>query len=213
MKTPTSNRVARRLITLALVGAFTLALDPTVSALDKKSVLTLQDRADLVSLLQASQASTLELIRDLPAEDWQRSPAEGQWSVGQVVEHLIRAEAALMANVKALAAQDSEQSHSKPVLPLDELVALGADRSQKFTAPEAIQPTGNLGYDEAVTKFLQGRANSIQYVLESAEPLRGATSMTPIGQELDGYGWLGLLGAHNLRHNRQIAEVLEALSP
>ena len=177
--------------------------------IDADPTLTLDERAELVELLQTSQAETLRLIEDVGEEDWLERPDPDSWSVGEVVEHLVLAETGLRRTVAALLASEPDPEWSqREASGAEGLVALAEDRSQKFQAPDAIQPSGKLSRAQTIAAFLAGRAESIQYVLETRDPLAAHSAMAPIGEPLDGKGWLGILGAHNLRHNAQIKEIL-----
>jgi uncharacterized damage-inducible protein DinB len=210
---PNSNPRPLLVHVLALLLLFLVSTTAPSLAADAEASLSLGERAELIALLQTSQAETLQLLSDVDRDQWHIRPAEDRWSIGEIVEHLVRAEAAIRANVEALTELEPDPNWQSRQFPtLEQLVAVGSDRSQKFTAPEPIQPRGEMGYDEALQQLLAARIRSISYVLETTAPLRAVASPAPIGQELDGHGWLALLGAHNLRHNKQIAEVKAALS-
>lgn len=54
------------------------------------------DRSELVALLDDSRRQFEELTALSNGEAWSRAPAEGKWSVGEVAEHLVLAEARAM---------------------------------------------------------------------------------------------------------------------
>lgn len=174
--------------------------------------LELEERAALVELYSTTHAQTLDLIAGLSDRQWRKKPSPEAWSVGEIVEHLVLAEGVIRSRVDALLAAGPVEGWKKlERVPLASLVELGADRSRKFEAPEPIQPQGDLTRKVAMERLMAARAESIRFVLETDAALRTVAAPAPIGTTLDGYGWLGLLGAHNLRHNRQLEETLAAL--
>ncbi len=209
---PVSPRRATATLFLCLV-AMTFAATSPAAAVDATATLSTAERAELIELLQRSQAETLEMLAEVDNDQWFQRPQEDRWSVAEIVEHLVLAEGAVRGNVTALLQGEPDPDWQTRKTPsLAEMVRLGSDRSQKFTAPEPIQPTGKLGREEAIMALLEVRAESVRYVLSTDAPLAAHSAPSPIGQVLDGRGWLALLGAHNVRHNRQLAEVIEILA-
>jgi hypothetical protein len=70
-----------------------------------------------------------------------------------------------------------------------------------------LRPTNRFGRPaEAEQHFLESRATTEEY-LKSAPDLRAHAIDSPMGMELDGYGWILLIAAHSERHTKQILEV------
>lgn len=208
-------RPLRSPVLTGLALAAWLASGGAAAAADAPSGATLQsdDRAALVELLAATHARTLELVRGLDERQWGRKPEQGGWSVGEVVEHLVLAESAVRGRVEALLeAGPRDDWKTLERVPLARLVELGSDRSRKFEAPEPIQPRGETSRAILLQRLMTARADSIHWVLETEAPLQAVAAEAPIGVVLDGRGWVGLLGAHTLRHNRQLEEIRAALA-
>ncbi len=210
------SRLSHRILALAtLTLVFTLATItplPTLAADSGTLGLALEERVAIVQLLTASQARTLELIATVKEDEWLRRPGPDRWSVGEIVEHLILAEVTLKKRIDALLASvESTSDATRRPLALEQLVALAGDRSQKFQAPEPISPQGEMSRSEAQAMLMQLRAASIQYTLDTDAPLHAISAPAPFGAELTGPGWLGLIGAHNVRHNKQLEETIADL--
>jgi hypothetical protein len=65
--------------------------------------MTTQERADALKWLEESRTEFLAAITGLSEQQWKWKPAPDRWSVGEVAEHIVLAEAGQFANVsKAL---------------------------------------------------------------------------------------------------------------
>lgn len=208
---PTSLLTVFRALALALTLLVVVA-SPSAAADATDARLTPSERAALVQLLNQTHAQTLALIADLDEELWEQKPSAEAWSAAEIIEHLVLAEGAVRGRVKRLLAEGPVagwRTLDRP--PLAGLVELGSDRSRKFQAPEPIQPTGTMTRSTAVEQLMRVRAETVQWVLDTDADLHAVAAEGPIGVVLDGHGWLGLLAAHNLRHNLQLEEVLKAI--
>ena len=96
-----------RLFLLPLLSCFPLlAADAT---------MTTKERADALKWLEESRTEFLAAIDGLSEAQWKWKPAPDRWSVGEVAEHIILAEAGQFANVKkALSSTCSPQENKKP---------------------------------------------------------------------------------------------------
>ncbi len=175
--------------------------------------LSFETRTELVQMLLASQARTLELAQQVPEDAWNVRAREGRWSVGEIVEHLALAEGQVMGVVQRLIEGERHPDwQTLDRLPLRRIVELGADRGRRFEAPEPLEPSGKLARRDVLESWVVARAESVRFVLETQAALRTVAAQAPIGQVLDGEGWLALLAAHNQRHNAQLEEVVRALN-
>ena len=198
---------------VAVLLFVTISAVPAGFAADTQDArLTQAERTALVQLLSETHARTLALTADVDEATWRRKPSADAWSIGDVVEHLVLAEAAIRGRVESLLAEGPAPDwRTFERTSLDQLVELGADRSRKFQAPEPIQPQGTLGRDEALRRLMQARAETVQWVPATDPDLLSVAATGPIGVRLDGHDWVALLGAHNLRHNKQLEEVRAAV--
>jgi uncharacterized damage-inducible protein DinB len=171
------------------------------------AALTADERAKAVKLLQEALEETLKAVENLTDAQWNYKPAPDKWSVGQVSEHILKAEGLLFGVVeKTLTSPvnpDWAQTESKTEI-LEKAVL---NREQKFQAPEPLQPSGNLTRAEFISQFREARARTIKYAEETSQPLKEHTADHPALKTLNGYQWLLLIPLHNMRHNLQINEV------
>jgi hypothetical protein len=84
-----------------------------------------------------------------------------------------------------------------------------AGRKGKAQAPEDIVPSGKLSREEVIKKFKVARAATLKFAEETQVPLKAHTldHPSPVFGTLNGYQWLIYIPFHNVRHNKQIAEV------
>lgn len=170
---------------------------------------TKADREALVAQLTRTQELFLTSLDGVSDAQWNWKPAPERWSVGQVAEHITKAEELLRGRVegmlKAPAATPELLAKTKGK---DELILKAIpDRTKKATAPEPLVPKGSFATKAAlIDAFKASRAKTIALASGAAD-LRGvANADLPIG-ESDGYQGLLFQSAHTERHTKQILEV------
>lgn len=195
------------LLTLALAAAPVLAAEGD----DASAALTDEERAHVVELLESSQAQTEELAAQAEGDLWSTEPAPESWSVGEVVEHLVLAEEMFYGLLtQTLESDPNPDWQAVADAGTSGLETTVQDRSQKFQAPEQLQPTGEVPRDELLARYATARARTLELVASLDGPIKRHTFTGPPGT-MNVHQWLILVGAHNLRHNQQIEEALEAV--
>ena len=167
-----------------------------------------QDRDALIRDLERSRTVFLEGLADVKTEaQWNYKPAPDRWSVGECAAHIIAAEQYFRDNVAAAlktpplpAAQQSTAG--------DAVIAkLVRDRTTKFQAPAAIEPTGKVvPKTQAIKDFEATRAKSLEYVRTTQDPLREHGAGTP-PQITTAYQLMLMMSGHTERHTAQLLEV------
>lgn len=155
-------------------------------------------------------------------------PADGTWSVTEIVEHLsiieqnmVRLIGMLLNKAEAASVTPSNEATSdeanaaakpaaRPFQPftLDELVE--TIRDKKLTAPEQVRPGGQASLAASLANLQQTRATveSFRPRLEAAD-LDAATYPHPFFGDLNASQWLAFIGHHEARHLRQIERLLD----
>jgi hypothetical protein len=137
-------------------------------------------------------------------------PAPEKWSVLEVAEHILKAEGALFgATQGALASKANPDWEAKTKGKTEFLEKILPDRSGKAQAPESIVPGGKMSREELIAQFKAARGKTLKFAEESDLPLKAHTldHPFPIFGTLNAYQWLIYIPLHNIRHNKQIAEV------
>lgn len=174
--------------------------------------ITPEERAKAIKMLHDSENEFLGYVEKLSDAQWNFRPAPFKWTVGETAEHIALAEGLLFSAVeRALASPvnpDWETKTAKKEAILDNVLAA---RQGKANAPEPIQPLKRkMSRAEIMTLFKESRAKSYKFIETTDAPLKAHTfdHPFPIFGTLNAYQWFLYIPAHNLRHNKQIAEIM-----
>jgi len=174
--------------------------------------LTPEERAKAVKMLIDSQNEFLSYVEKLSDAQWNARPIPFKWTAGETAEHIALSEGLLFgAMERALAAPinpDWETKTNGKEKILDNILAA---RMGKAQAPEPIQPLKRkMTRAEVMTMYKEGRAKTLKFIETTDQPLKAHTldHPFPVFGTLNAYQWLLYIPAHNLRHNKQIAEVI-----
>lgn len=174
--------------------------------------LTAEERAKAIKALENSRDEFLSYVEKLTDQQWNFRPAPFKWTVGETAEHIALAEGLLFGAVERAMATpvnpDWETKSANKEAILDNVLAA---RRGKANAPEPIQPfKRNMTRAQIMTLFKEGRAKSLKFAQETDVPLKAHTldHPFPVFGTLNAYQWLLYIPAHNLRHNKQIAEIM-----
>ena len=170
--------------------------------------MTPEDRTKVLNWLEESRKEFLAAIDGLTDQQWKWKPAPDRWSVGEVAEHIVLAEASQFANVKkAIASTPDPAWEAKTKGKTERLVAVLAPRLGKAQAPEAIVPKGGMTPAQVRDRFEKQRSEIVKFATETDAPLKQYTIDNPFFGPLNGYQWLIYAPLHTMRHDKQIAEV------
>jgi hypothetical protein len=170
---------------------------------------TKADRDALVAQLTRTQDLFLKSLDGVSDAQWAWKPAPDRWSVGEVAEHIAKAEDLLRGRVEGMLQQPAAGAEllAKTKGKDDVILQVLPDRSRKFTAPEPLVPKGSFPNKPALIEaFKAARATTIALASGPADLRAVANADLPIG-ESDGYQGLLFLSAHSERHTKQILEV------
>ncbi len=198
-----------RILRFALVIGLCCGVGTTLAA-DEGGKLTQEERAKAIQWMKDSHAETLAALESLTDAQLKFKPAPERWSVLEVAEHIALTEGQLFAAMeKALNAPVNPEWEAKTKGKTQFLEDVLAGRKGKASAPENIVPSGKLSRDEVVAKLKEGRAKSLKFIETTELPLKAHTfdHPFPVFGTLNAYQWLVYIPLHNLRHNKQIAEV------
>lgn len=174
--------------------------------------ITADERARAVKMLHDSQNELMGYIEKLSDAQWNFRPAPFKWTVGETAEHIALAEGLLFSAM--------ERAIAAPINPDWETKTAGKDgiidnvlaaRKGKANAPEPIQPLKRqMTRAEIMTLLKEGRAKSLKFIETTDVPLKAHTldHPFPVFGTLSAYQWFIYIPAHNLRHNKQVAEIM-----
>ena len=170
--------------------------------------MTQEDRTKVINWLEESRKEFLAAIDGVNESQWTWKSAPDRWSIGEVAEHVVLAEAALFANVKkALALPPNEKWEAETQGKTAELEAVLAPRLGRVQAPEPIVPKGGMTFAQVKERFETQRAEIVKFAKETDLPLKQHILANPFFGPLNAYQWLIYSPLHTMRHDKQIAEV------
>jgi hypothetical protein len=173
--------------------------------------MTPEERAAVVKLLIDSRKEYLDGIQDLTEAQWNFRPAPLRWTIAQVAEHIVLAEDAMFTGrvIKAVEAPPNPDWESKTKGKAEFIAEVLPNRTRRAQAPWEIQPTGKLSKAEVIRRYNEVRDRTLKFAEQTEVPLKEHTLDHPFPAfgTLNAYEWLIYIPQHNLRHDKQIAEV------
>lgn len=167
------------------------------------------DTAALIAETNATYEGMEQLLLTIDSNLWDKNPAENSWSVGQVMEHILKANSGL----KSLFAENIGETNR----PTDEKVpvikSVFLDFSTKLDAPGFIIPTEK-------THDKQQQLDKMKALKDGTLQLIGSSdlSKTCMGFELPVFGYLTRLEwilftlFHAQRHTNQIKNIITVIN-
>jgi hypothetical protein len=167
--------------------------------------MTTERRAEIVAILEHSGLAFEEAARGVPEEHAMRSPNPESWCALQIAEHVAVTEHGMFRMVGM--AGNSEASVENPKREAS-LAKMMLNRERAATAPERVLPTGRFtSVGEALQRFSDARAGTVQFARETELDLFGLTVPHPFLGPVNGYEFLVTMAGHSLRHVAQLQEL------
>jgi hypothetical protein len=173
--------------------------------------------ASVLAALDESRHSLEQAAHDVDLDKRALRPAPDRWSLSEVLEHVSLAEANFTAWITSGIEKAKESGLGREAAeraPLPEAVrARFADRVNRRTAPERVQPKGEMTAEEAwnaVVEVEQG----LKQVLTAADglALNEVVVEHPTLGPFNIYQWVELMAAHRHRHVEQVREIAAAIA-
>ena len=169
--------------------------------------MTEAEHAELVELLLKSEREFMSELEGVNEQQWSFKLRPAQWSVGEVVEHIVLADGLLFDTATKSLTRRPDAQWSATLSKTETLRTALPDRSYRVDAPGRIQPQRTMPCEELLSRFRDQRARVLKYARETDAPLKAHTAANPFFGSLNAHQWLLYIPLHHLRHNRQIAEV------
>jgi hypothetical protein len=163
----------------------------------------------LRSALDAQREALASAYEATPPELRDQRPAEGRWSVANVLEHLVQTERAVTGLLTGLIQRAEPRPADEP-FPEDAFrrhveMSEFLDRTRTFQGP---QPTGEMSATEAWAELGRTRGELIAAVERGAGlRLEDHAYSHPFAGNLDLYQWIAFVGLHEARHAEQVREI------
>jgi hypothetical protein len=172
--------------------------------------LSQKEREQGVAELEDSRKAFLDATSGLSEAQWNFKPAPDRWSIAECAEHIGVTETFILKLITEQALKGPAEPEKRALVQGKDnsLITMVVDRTAKFKAPEAIQPTRRWTSSGEITKnVLESRARTIEFVSTTQEDLRDHFMDHPVFKTLDTYQWILLTSGHMRRHTAQILEV------
>jgi uncharacterized damage-inducible protein DinB len=167
------------------------------------------DRQKMLSVLERTRDDFFDAVAGISEEQARLKPSSDRWSILECAEHVVSAERGMFTAITQRSAPLSSPTGPSRE---DGFLRNGTDRSRKYTTSASLAPNGRIAtLDDAIKKFRELRAHTIEFVQSCRADLRDLEVPHPIGGLLTGQECLALLAIHPSRHAAQIREVREAL--
>ena len=139
-----------------------------------------------------------------------KRPAENEWSIAEVIDHLCLVEGAVMKGIKLKLAQPPVKvSFLRKFFPM-RIVSL---RMKRLQAPKYVQPANDLPpIDELLEKFDAQRANTKEICIKEGQRLGQVCLKHPYFGDMDGAAAVSMVAFHEQRHLKQIRDIIKKLS-
>lgn len=171
----------------------------------------------LVQELATARRELLEAAHAVPAAQRMVRPAPDQWSVAEVLDHLVKVESSsgrlfsvqsrqLRANG---APTETETEIASIVTPY---VRFGMEtRARRVDAPDMVAPAADVDFDATVTALETSRARLLLALREADGLALGTVSVPhPRLGVLTLYEWLLTIARHEQRHVLQLHDIRDA---
>lgn len=172
--------------------------------------MTRAERAELIELLEKSEREFLQAIDGLTEQQWSFKPGPDRWSVGEVVEHIVLADALLFETAITSLDGRPDATWDVTVSKTDMLRKALPNRSRRVDAPALLKPQQTMTRDGLLSRFKEQRSRALAYARDADKPLKAHTAPNPFFGSLNAHQWLLYIPLHHMRHNLQIAEVKAA---
>ncbi len=148
-------------------------------------------------------------ITPLPPDLYSRRPAEGEWSVAEIVHHLCLVEERVIQELeRALGCPPERVGFFRSLIP----TSIVSVRLIRVKAPKGMNPLDAPAQDLAIENFNRTRTSLKQLcALHGEDRFRNLTFKHPFLGGISGVATISFVGYHELRHYKQIREVLKKL--
>jgi hypothetical protein len=160
------------------------------------------ERRRLLAHMEMTASWLADEISGLSAAQFRFRPAPAQWSVADVVEHLVVVAPIYSADLQRALRQSAR---SGSAMTDADVLWYGIDRSRKEQAISAERPMGRLrDLREALAAYRDHHDRLLQFLKTTPDDLRGHIVER---QGCDAYQWALLISTHEQRHVLQIREI------
>src|SRR5271154_6924643 len=167
------------------------------------------DTASIVELLNSAHVDMLEACEQVSAARWRKAPRKGRWSAAEVIAHLTMVESAVWSATRE---ELSKQPRHHPLWKrLHIPVAITVMRSIKRKTPVPLDSRLVKAREEALEGYSAARRRTLKFIAEQTNrDLSSYRRPHPFLGSLNLYDWMRVLAYHEIRHTKQIREIVKS---
>lgn len=169
----------------------------------------IENKGKILASIRESQKVILNLLESVSDAFFEHKISADDWSIAQIIEHLIKVESGVIANLQRLGLSESE-SDIPTSISHEMLIEKTLNRDIKVQSPSQFIPNG-LFKDKAlaINAFLQHREQVEFFIKTTSIDMRNIGFPHPRIGMLNGENWLTFIAGHGLRHAHQIKLIKE----
>lgn len=184
------------------------ATDAMSEAVQATQTFSNPETREAMSLLQSSGDRFVAMVEGLTPEQLAYRESDERWSIAEVAEHLILTENMMQPLYADLLAADTVAMRPDSMMTDETIATMFADRTQKFQAPDAMQPEGKYKTaDEILAAWNEARGATEESLSSFSGDLRKHVGENPALGPLDAYQWTQFFANHTDRHLAQMQQV------
>ncbi|MBI3404463.1 MAG: DinB family protein [Acidobacteria bacterium] len=170
--------------------------------------------AAISELLKRTAAALRSVADQVPADKWQQQPKSGGWSAAEIIAHLTMVEdAATGKAAKVVKHPPNPLSFRDRVMkaPAALVRTFVVGRIVRRQTPIPLDPQLLSDKESMLARYADRRKQTLSLLEESGtKNLAAYYWKHPFFGNLDYYTWFRLIGWHEMRHTKQIREIVDS---
>ncbi len=171
---------------------------------------------DIYTMNEGIRSRFISFVSELSDDTVKKVPAEGEWSIEQLLEHVSMVDEGMIRICSKLlgkAAAEGLTSNGEARVSQEFLEKSGAAATTKLKAPEFVVPSGEQTLAESIER-LNENDSRLQEMRDTFKTVDASkhTFPHPYFGDINAHDWLVLRGGHEMRHLRQMGAILETLN-
>lgn len=166
--------------------------------------------AIILENLAGAQSELLRAADAIPPDQWKTRTADGRWSAGEVIGHLIAIERAIISSADRVLRKPPKEAPFFKRLHVP--MAVVKSRLIRLKTPIPLDPEIVHEKEEMLAEMRQVRERTLAFIEETMERDLSKYRMPhPFLGTLNTYEWFQLIASHQIRHTKQMREIATTL--
>ncbi len=166
---------------------------------------------EIIAQLDSTHQQLLDTVTSVAPETFAQRPSPGEWSIAENIHHLYLTEQAVVKEMEKALAQPPQKLALLNRL-IQNVIPLVAVRLVRVKAPKYVEPLNAPAKAEVISNYNSIRAKLKEVATKhGTERLANLVLKHPVFGPYDGLHALAFNGYHELRHYKQIKELMGKL--